>query len=121
MNKISKRSIDNLKGIDPRLAVIIGMALARGNVDFTITEGLRTKERQYKLVQEGKSKTMNSKHLTGKAVDFIPYPFHGWNDTESFRAVGEELKRIAEFLGYKCQYGGDWKSFKDFPHFQLDY
>ena len=124
MNKISNRSIKNIQGIDPRLSLIVGMVLARGKVDLTITCGLRSLEDQQKAFKDGFSKldgiNKKSKHQMGKAIDFIPYPFNGWNDIESFKKVGKELKLCADYLGIKNSYGGDWKSFKDYPHFQLD-
>ena len=124
MNKISSRSIKNIQGIDHRLSLIVGMVLARGNVDLTITCGLRSLEDQQKAFKNGFSKldgvNKKSKHQIGKAIDFIPYPFNGWDDIESFKKVGEELKLCADYLGIKNSYGGDWKTFKDYPHFQLD-
>ncbi|WP_028856074.1 M15 family metallopeptidase [Psychrilyobacter atlanticus] len=124
MNKISNRSIKNIQEIDPRLPLIVGMVLARGKVDLTITCGLRSLEDQQKAFKNGFSKldgvNKKSKHQIGKAIDFIPYPFNGWNDIESFKKVGEELKVCADYLGIKNSYGGDWKTFKDYPHFQLD-
>ncbi|UUV18060.1 M15 family metallopeptidase [Fusobacteria bacterium ZRK30] len=124
MNKISSRSIKNIQGIDSRLSLIVGMVLARGKVDLTITCGLRSLEDQQKAFKNGFSKldgvNKKSKHQTGKAIDFIPYPFNGWNDIESFKKVGDELKLCADYLGIKNSYGGDWKNFKDYPHFQLD-
>lgn len=124
MNKISSRSIKNIQGIDPRLSLIVGMVLARGKVDLTITCGLRSLEDQQKAFKNGASKldgiNKKSKHQIGKAIDFIPYPFNGWGDIKSFKKVGEELKVCADYLGIKNSYGGDWKSFKDYPHFQLD-
>ena len=124
MNKISSRSIKNIQGIDPRLSLIVGMVLARGKVDLTITCGSRSLEDQQKAFKDGFSNldgiNKKSKHQTGKAIDFIPYPFNGWDDIKSFKKVGEELKLCADYLGIKNSYGGDWKSFKDYPHFQLD-
>lgn len=130
MNKVSKRTMKNISNIDPKLSLVIGMALARGNVDFTVTSGLRTLNKQRELYAQGRSKKGNkvtnadgvikkSYHQTGKAIDFIPYPFKGWDDTESFKKVGKELKYCADFLGIANSYGGNWKSFKDYPHFQI--
>lgn len=124
MKKLSKRSLNNLKGVDEKITLIIGMALARGKVDLTITEGIRTSERQQDLFKKGFSQLdgimKKSKHQIGKAIDFIPYPFNGWNDIESFKKVGEELKLCADYLGIKNSYGGNWQNFKDYPHFQID-
>ena len=130
MNKIGSRTLKNISNIDPKLSLILGMVLARGKVDFTITSGLRTLEEQRKLFAQGRSGEgkiitnmdgiiKKSYHQTGKAIDFIPYPFKGWNDTESFIKVGQELKFCADFLGIENSYGGHWKSFKDYPHFQI--
>ena len=124
MNKLGRRSLRNLQGVDPRLQSIINLAMFRGRVDFTITEGLRTQERQEKLFKEGKSQldgvNKKSKHQSGMAIDFIPYPFRGWEDIEAFKKVGNELKECAYLLGYHATYGGDWKSFKDYPHLQIN-
>lgn len=131
MNKISKRSLDNLKNVDPRLCIVIGMILAEAKVDFTITSGFRSVVEQQDLYAQGRTKEgsivthkngtdKKSYHQTGKAIDFIPYPFKGWDDKDSFKKVGKELERVANHLGFKCQYGGDWSSFKDYPHFQLE-
>ena len=132
MNRLGSRSNKSIKNIDPRLAVIIGAALAEGNVDFTITHGFRAKQEQQALYAQGRTKSGNivtncdgvkkkSYHQTGKAIDFIPYPFdNNWNNTEQFKKIGEELLRVGQLLGYNCSYGGHWKSFKDWPHFQIN-
>ncbi|GLI54765.1 hypothetical protein PM10SUCC1_02800 [Propionigenium maris DSM 9537] len=132
MNRLGSRSNKSIKNIDPKLAVIIGAALAEGNVDFTITSGFRTKQEQQTLYAQGRTKAgkrvtncdgvkKKSYHQTGKAIDFIPYPFdNDWNDTEQFRQVGEELLRVGQLLGYNCSYGGHWKLFEDWPHFQIN-
>ncbi len=111
MKRLSKRSLKNIKGIDERLILILGMLLARGKVDLTIICGMRTLEEQQEAFKKGFSKLDGinkvSKHQEGLAFDFIPYPFKGWNDVESFKKVGEELKYVANHLGIFCRYGGD--------------
>ena len=67
------RSLKTLEGVHRDLRLLCNEALSLSSMDFTITEGLRTKHRQRQLVQDGKSQTMNSKHLTGHAIDFAPY------------------------------------------------
>ncbi len=123
MKKLSKRSLKNIKGIDERLTLILGMILARGKVDLTIICGMRTLEEQQEAFKNGFSKldgiNKKSKHQEGLAFDFIPYPFKGWDDREGFRRVGKELKLVAKYLGISCRYGGDWRSFKDYPHFEV--
>ena len=65
--KLSKRSETNLQGVNPRLVLIVRRAAL--SMDFVVTEGLRTLARQTQLVAAGASFTMNSRHLTGDAVD----------------------------------------------------
>ncbi|MGL5735297.1 MAG: M15 family metallopeptidase, partial [Beijerinckiaceae bacterium] len=72
MRKWSKRSLDNLAGIHPDLRRVMDRALHESPIDFTVIEGLRTVERQKELVAKGASKTMNSRHITGHAVDLMP-------------------------------------------------
>ena len=132
MNRLGSRSNKNIGNIDPRLAVIIGAVLAEGKIDFTITHGFRSLQEQQSLYAQGRTKAGNivtkcdgvkkkSYHQTGKAIDFIPFPFNNdWNDTRQFEKIGEELLRVGKALGYNCSYGGHWTSFKDWPHFQIN-
>ena len=66
---LGKRSLDRLKGVHPDLVIVVKRAIQLSAIDFTVLEGLRTKERQAQLVKAGASKTMNSRHITGHAVD----------------------------------------------------
>ena len=72
MRRYSKRSLANLHGIHPDLRRVIDPALQDSPLDFAVIEGLRTIERQAELVESGASRTMNSRHLTGHAVDLLP-------------------------------------------------
>jgi peptidoglycan L-alanyl-D-glutamate endopeptidase CwlK len=117
MFKFSQKSLDKLQGIDARLVEILNEAIKQ--VDFVVLEGLRTYERQVELYNQGRSKTLNSKHLTGKAVDIAPYPID-WNDKLRFEHLATIIKQIAKDKGYKITWGGDWKSFKDMPHYQIE-
>lgn len=115
------RSIANLKGVHPDLVAVMQRAITLTPVDFMITEGLRTKVRQEQLVKAGASKTMNSRHLTGHAVDIAPV-IEGevrW-DWELFRKIAPVIKETAAKLGTPIVWGGDWRTFKDGPHFELD-
>ena len=60
---------EKLKGVNIDLVSVVHRALELSDIDFAVTEGLRTKERQAELVKAGASKTMNSRHITGHAVD----------------------------------------------------
>ena len=74
------------------------------------------------LLRTGKSTTMNSRHLTGHAVDIAPYVKGGisW-DWKYYYAMADAMKQAAEELGVALEWGGDWRSFKDGPHFQLSW
>src|SRR5699024_3616070 len=71
--RFSHRSEKNLEGVKPQLVAVVRRALELTEVDFGITEGLRSRYRQKQLVAAGKSRTMNSRHLTGDAVDVVAY------------------------------------------------
>lgn len=119
--RLSNRSRARLKGVNPALVAVVEVAIARSPVDFMITEGLRTAERQAALVKAGASRTLKSRHLTGHAVDVAAlvdgqvrwdWPLYG-RIAEAFRASAAELKT-------PIVWGGDWKGLRDGPHFELD-
>ena len=121
---LNARSQKALTGIHPDLVrvVIRAHALCEADgLDFIVTDGVRSTERQKELVRAGKSKTMKSRHLTGHAVDLCA--FHGqgnvsW-DAGELRALSVRMKKAAAELGVPLEWGGDWKSFVDMPHYQL--
>lgn len=117
--KLSQRSIDRLKGVNPDLVSVVKLAIERSDVDFMVTEGLRTKERQRELVAAGASKTMNSRHITGHAVDLAAYVNGIRWDWPLYEKIAKAMKQAAYELNIKIEWGGDWKSFKDGPHFQI--
>ena len=121
MLSFSKASLDKMNGVNSKLVILMKEAIKNSPYDFKITEGLRTVERQKELVKTGKSKTMNSYHLKGKAVDIavlidnkITWDFKYYNE------VANHIKEVAKRLGYVITWGGDWKTFKDGPHFQIE-
>lgn len=73
MFTLSKRSHDRLFGVNRRLVAVVNTAIGITKVDFGVVEGMRTRETQEAYVKAGKSQTMNSKHLTGEAVDLVAY------------------------------------------------
>lgn len=73
MFKLSQRSLSRLEGVDPRLILLAKEAIKITKVDFGVSEGLRTRERQQQFYKEGKTKTLNSKHITGQAIDLVAY------------------------------------------------
>jgi peptidoglycan LD-endopeptidase CwlK len=122
MRKWSDRSLKNLAGIHPDLRRVMDRALRDSPIDFVVIEGLRTVERQKQLVAQGASRTMNSRHLTGHAVDIVPIGPNGKAafDWPLYDRLAPAVKAAAEAEGVSIVWGGDWKSFKDGPHFELD-
>jgi len=116
-----------LRGVHPDLVSVV--VLARGAVPFIVTEGLRTRERQAELVARGASRTMNSRHLTGHAVDLAYWlddgdgiPENGeirW-DWPLYPQIADAMKAAARQLNVPIVWGGDWPTFRDGPHFELD-
>lgn len=120
--KFSKRSLSNIEGIDPRLIILLGLMLQHSPYDFIVTEGVRTKERQKQLVKEGKSKTMNSRHLTGSAFDIAMIDENGtvtW-ERRYYKSFADVFLKLAARLGFEVEWGGNWKTFIDCPHFQIN-
>lgn len=122
-HRFGQRSLDNLATVKPDLQDLAVLALKYSPHDFTITEGIRTVERQKQLVAEGKSKTMNSYHLRGDAIDFYPY-YNGKVQVNApmqfFREIADAFKKAADKLGMKITWGGDWRTFIDGPHIQVE-
>ncbi len=119
---LSKRSLQRLEGVHPDLVKVVQRAIQLTPVDFTVLEGLRTLERQKQLVAAGASKTMNSRHLTGHAVDLGAYVAGEvrW-DWPLYHQIAAAVKRAAAEVGVPIEWGGDWRTFKDGPHFQLPF
>ena len=118
----SDRSIERMKGLHPDLVAVMHRAIQITPIDFTVVEGLRTEARQKVLVAQGKSQTMNSRHLTGHAIDVAPV-VNGkvsWN-WKHYYPLAKAIKQAASDLGINIEWGGDWTSFKDGPHWQLSW
>jgi peptidoglycan L-alanyl-D-glutamate endopeptidase CwlK len=101
---------------------VVKLAIKLTTVDFAVIEGLRTIDRQKELFRQGKSKTMNSRHLTGNAVDLAAWVDGkiSW-DMDDYKKIAEAMKSAAKQLNIDIQWGGDWSNFKDGPHFQLSH
>jgi len=117
--KLSRRSLSNLQGVHPDLVSVVERAIEITEQDFSVIEGVRSMKRQRMLVDTGKSTTMNSRHLTGHAVDLVPYPV-SW-DWDYFYPIADAMKAAAQELDIDLEWGGDWRSFPDGPHFQLSW
>jgi peptidoglycan L-alanyl-D-glutamate endopeptidase CwlK len=124
MPKFGKKSQERLRGVNSELVNVLFELVKI--MDVTIIEGVRSQERQDRLVAEGKSKTKFSKHLTGRAVDLAPYPID-WEDRDRFHYMGGMLRGIAHQMGVKVIWGGDWNgdgetkdnNFDDLVHIEL--
>lgn len=120
MSTLCARSERNLSGVHPDLVKVVRQAASYGELDFVVIEGLRNATRQAELVKAGASQTHNSRHLTGHAVD-IAVRVNGqirW-DWPLYHKLGALVKKAAAAVGVPIEWGGDWRTFKDGPHFQL--
>ena len=117
--RLSNKSLQKLDGVHPDMVAVVKLAISITGQDFSVGEGLRSVSRQKELVATGKSTTMNSRHITGHAVDLFPYPL-SW-DWEYFYPIADAMKAAAKELKIDLEWGGDWKSFPDGPHFQLSW
>lgn len=118
--KLGPRSLLNLRGVHPDLVRVVKRAISISPLDFTVIEGRRSIARQKELVAKGASKTMRSRHIHGFAVDIAPY-IGGrvrW-DWPLYDQLAEVIKTAAKLEHVKLEWGGDWVSFKDGPHWQL--
>lgn len=146
MKQLDARSLSRLQGVHDDLVEVVKVAFDRSPQPFIVTEGLRSLDRQKKLVAAGASKTMRSRHLTGHAVDlaaFIDLNGDGQkNLNEQIRwdwplyfKIAEAMRIAAEELDVPLEWGGHWRllngngpvkegdlaQFADGPHFQLPF
>ena len=128
MPYFSKRSKSRLSTCDERLQEVFTEVIK--HVDCSILEGHRSKERQNKLYDEGRTKVKypNGRHNSSpsKAVDVTPYP-EDWEDRERQTLFAGFVIGIGRSMGYNLRWGGDWdmdfqvmdNRFDDFPHFEI--
>ena len=118
--KLGTRSKWRLRGVHPDLVKVVERAIAISTVDFTVLEGVRSVARQKQLFAKGATRTMNSRHITGHAVDLGAWIDGGvrW-DWPLYHKIAKAVKQAAKDVGVPIEWGGDWRSFKDGPHFQL--
>jgi peptidoglycan L-alanyl-D-glutamate endopeptidase CwlK len=121
MYTLGPRSKQRLKGVHPDLVKVVERAIEISTIDFTVLEGLRTPERQKALLEAGASQTLNSRHITGHAVDL-----GAWVDNQVdwswplYHKIAAAMKDAATQEGVSIVWGGDWRTFKDGPHFELN-
>jgi len=122
--KFGKRSLRNMSGIDNRLRRVLFTALEFGVIDFTVICGVRSQAEQDRLYAQGRTEpgpivtwTRNSRHITGEAVDIVPYPVD-WENELNFAMLAGVVKSAAAVEKVDIEWGYDlWE--KDMPHFQL--
>lgn len=132
MAALTSRDEERLKGVHPDLVRVVRRAAAempdcpQGGLRFMVVEGLRTRERQAQLLKQGATTTMRSRHLTGHAIDLAPIlDTDGDGDVElswhwpHFHRLAGYIKAAAMAEGVRVEWGGDWREFKDGPHWQL--
>ena len=139
MPKFGQRSLDRLNTCHPDIIKVMNEVIKR--VDVTVLFGHRTKEEQFELFRQGrdlvggvwkvtdkskvvtnldgKTKMSEHNHKPSRAIDIAPYPID-WKDIDRFKEVANIVKEEADKLGIKLIWGGDWKSMKDYPHFQIE-
>lgn len=120
MPEFSKASKDKLATCHPFLQEICYELIKE--IDFTVICGHRNKEEQDAAFSKGSSKLKwpKSKHNSepSRAVDIAPYPID-WNNHVAFESLAKRFKQIAEEKSIKIKWGGDFKGFRDLPHFEL--
>ena len=149
--QLSKRSLSRLAGVDDKLVAVVKRAIEISQVDFMVLEGVRSKEQC--MINYGKGRTaaqvqakgvparyakpsaakvtwlnnpFASKHVTGKAVDLVPYPVD-WNDLKKFDLIAQAMLQAAKELGVPVRWGADWdgdgkpreRGESDSPHFEI--
>jgi peptidoglycan L-alanyl-D-glutamate endopeptidase CwlK len=117
---LSARDEERLKGVHPDLVRVFRRAAKDGAPRFAVIEGLRTIKRQRELVAAGASRTMRSRHIHGFAVDIAPIIGGkiSW-DWPAYHPLAKAIKAASAAEGVAVTWGGDWKSFRDGPHWDL--
>jgi len=118
--RLSARSAERLAGVHADLAMVVRRALQLSTVDFAVLEGRRSSARQKLLYQSGATRTLNSRHLTGHAVDLGAWVAGGvrW-DWPLYERINQAMQGAAAECGVPIEWGGNWRRFADGPHFQL--
>jgi peptidoglycan L-alanyl-D-glutamate endopeptidase CwlK len=111
---LSKRSLSRLEGVHPDMVAVVKRAIKLTEVDFGVTQGVRTLEQQKEYVRTGKSRTMNSKHLPqsdgySHAVDVVAYIDGNvvW-ELNVYDNIADAFATAARELGVKIRWGAAW-------------
>lgn len=136
MPKFGKGSLDKVATCHPDIQRVLNKAIKK--YDFTVIYGYRSPEEQLALFKQGRELVKGKYVVVGKtvtnldgytkksrhnsnpseAVDVAPYPID-WNNINKFKEMAIVIKEAAKEEGVDLVWGGDWKSFKDYPHFEL--
>lgn len=143
---LSRKSLGKLQGVKEELVEVVKTAITLTPVDFVVFEGLRSVERQREMVNSGASQTMKSRHITGHAVDLVPWNGELRWDLGMCYHIAEAAREAADQHKVDIVWGGAWclltgtdapadelvakyvarrrregkKSFIDAVHFELD-
>jgi len=118
--ELGRGSLANLVDVEQPLVMVVRLAIKLCEVDFSVIDGVRTLAQQRVLFDNGDSFTMDSKHLTGEAVDIA-----AWVDGKSnfewhyLYMIRDAMFLAAKILDVDIEWGGNWKFLKDGPHWQL--
>lgn len=117
---LGQRSLSRLEGVHADLVRVVKRAAVMSALDFTVLEGMRSLARQKQLLTEGATTTLRSRHLTGHAVDIAPMIAGTvrW-DWPLYHRLAAIVKQASLAEHVPIEWGGDWRSFKDGPHWQL--
>jgi peptidoglycan L-alanyl-D-glutamate endopeptidase CwlK len=126
--QLTQSSIGHLVGVHPRLTALVERVAAQTPVDFVVVQGVRTLAAEREAVATGHSETMNSLHLVrkdgfGHAIDFAVLGANGqinWGAIPQYTMIGSLFKTLGVQLATEVVWGGDWHSFKDWGHIELD-
>ncbi len=117
---LGPRSLSRLQDVHSDLMRVVKRAAAMSDLDFTVLEGSRTLARQQVLFKNKATKTLNSRHLTGHAVDLAPMIGDSVSyDWPLYHRLAKTIKAAAAAEGVPLTWGGDWRTFKDGPHWEL--
>lgn len=104
---LGSRSKAALQGVHSDLVAVVNLAIQLTKQDFTVVQGLRSKQQQASAVKSGNSWTMRSRHLSGHAVDVVPHPVD-WEDLSKFKLIRDAFFQAAQQLDIPIRWGGDW-------------
>lgn len=126
MFALGSRSLQRLEGTHEDLIKIVETAISVSEVDFTVIEGVRTLSEEQANVAKGASTTLHSRHLPNRQGLGCAVDLAAWVDgtvvytpLALYDEIAEAMKAAAASLDIPLEWGGDWKTFKDYGHFQL--